>query len=439
MNEDYDSLNTIYLNLDQLDVFLELIQKLGVHTTLPIYEQTVLYHPNFEDLHEAGKTSEWTIDEDYTIHDQQQLRSSNHSYSFQVWKKMSSLSEILLEKYRYAKFRRIKTSKLNTELSSLFIELKESPWLPCKDGKFYKPSEISLQDLDFSIDESVDNGFLEAIDFGVSVRKSIDEEKYQKEVLDTLGVSMDDIELHKEFKKEFSPEQMRNLIRDQKQKRFMESNKVEKPQLKSRLESISRSIEESGEVIMPDLVTDKGSYTKEDNSVLEQSLDNQEINSESKIVSRRKRPGGAETRQFLMSQYKGFCQICGFTFSKKDASNYFELYDWLANVGRKANDNIIHPGSSLCLCSNCHSSLKYGDFEFTLIKDLHELELDELKFDEFSDLVQLKANKAEFPKVYSFIEIDMYKLPIRLLNQTSNIFYSEEHFIKFFNFLKISD
>jgi len=190
---------------------------------------------------------------------------------------------------------------------------------------------------------------------------------------------------------------------------------------------------------MPDLVTDKGSYTKEDNSVLEQSLDNQEINSESKIVSRRKRPGGAETRQFLMSQYKGFCQICGFTFSKKDASNYFELYDWLANVGRKANDNIIHPGSSLCLCSNCHSSLKYGDFEFTLIKDLHELELDELKFDEFSDLVQLKANKAEFPKVYSFIEIDMYKLPIRLLNQTSNIFYSEEHFIKFFNFLKISD
>jgi len=171
----------------------------------------------------------------------------------------------------------------------------------------------------------------------------------------------------------------------------------------------------------------------------EQSLVNQEINSENKIVSRRKRPGGAETRQFLRLQYKGFCQICGFTFSKKDASNYFELYDWLANVGRNANDNIIHPGSSLCLCSNCHSSVKHGDFEFSLITDLKNLELDELTFDEFSDLVQLKANKAELPPVYSFIEIDMYRLPIRLLNQTANIFYSEEHFIRFFNFLKISD
>lgn len=188
---------------------------------------------------------------------------------------------------------------------------------------------------------------------------------------------------------------------------------------------------------MPDLVTDTASYADLDNSVLEQSFLNQEIKSESKIVSRRKRPGGAETRQFLMSQYKGYCQICGFTFSKKDASNYFELYDWLANVGRKANDNVILPGSSLCLCSNCHSSVKYGDFEFSLITDLYDLELAELTFDEFSDLIQLKANKTEFPEVYSFIEMDMFKLPIRLLNKKANIFYTEEHFIKLFNILSI--
>lgn len=440
MNEDYDSLNTIYLNLDQLDLFLELIQKLGVHTTLPIYEQTVLYHPNFEDLHEAGKTSEWTIDEDYTIHDQQQLRSSNHYYSFQVWRKMCSLSEILLEKYRYAKFRRIKTSKLNTELSSLFIELKESSWLPGKDGSFYKPSEITLEDLDFSTEEFIDNGFIEAIDFGLSARKLIEEEKVQNDVFKSLGFSQEEVEAFEEFRKLGNPSKKEvREFNSWRQQRYIESNKVQKPQLKSRLESNSRSIEESGDVIMPDLVTDTASYADLDNLVLEQSLVNQEINIESKIVSRRKRPGGAETRQFLMSQYKGFCQICGFTFSKKDASNYFELYDWLANVGRKANENIIHPGSSLCLCSNCHSSVKHGDFEFSLITDLNTLELAELTFDEFSDLVQLKANKAELPNVYSFIEIDMYKLPIRLLNQTANIFYSEEHFIKFFNFLKIGD
>ena len=439
MNEVYDSLNTIYLNLDQLDAFLELIQKLGVHTTLPICEQTVLYHPNFEELHEAGKTSEWTIDEDYTIHDQQKLRSSNHSYSFQVWKKMSSLSEILLEKYRYAKFRRIKTSKLNTELSSLFIELKESSWLPGKDGRFYKPSEITLKDLDFSTEESIDNGFTEAIEFGVSIRMSKDEEEVQNDALKSLGVSKEDIDWLKEIKKHgLSKVEFQELI-DLKHQRDIKKKRVERPNLIGQLESTSRSIEASDDVIMPDLVTDTASYADQDNLVLDESLVNQEIESESKIVSRRKRPGGAETRQFLMSQYKGYCQICGFTFSKKDASNYFELYDWLANVGRKANDNMILPGSSLCLCSNCHSSVKHGDFEFSLITDLKALELAELTFDEFSDLVQIKANKAELPNVYSFVEIDMYKLPIRLLNQTANIFYSEEHFIKFFNFLKIGN
>lgn len=439
MNEDYDSLNTIYLNLDQLDVFFELIQKLGVHTTLPIYKQTVLHHPDFEELYEAGKTSDHTIDEDYTILNQQQLWSSNYSYSFQVWRKMCSLSEILLEKYRYAKFRRIKTSKLNTELSSLFIELKESPWLPGKDGSFYKPSEITLEDLDFSTEESIDNGFIEAIDFGASIRMSKDEEEVQNDALKSLGVSKEDIDWLKEIKKHgLSKVEFQELI-NLKHQRDIKKKRVEKPNLMGQLESTSRSIEESGDVIMPDLVTDTASYADLDNLALEQSVVNQEINYESKIVSRRKRPGGSETRQFLMSQYKGFCQICGFTFSKKDASNYFELYDWLANVGRKANENIIHPGSSLCLCSNCHSSVKHGDFEFSLITDLNTLELAELTFDEFSDLVQLKANKAEIPDVYSFIEIDMYKLPIRLLNQTANIFYSEEHFIKFFNFLKIGD
>src|SRR5690606_11273218 len=112
---------------------------------------------------------------------------------------------------------------------------------------------------------------------------------------------------------------------------------------------------------------------------------------------------------------------------------YFEVFDWLSEKISSQRTNIIDAGSSLCLCSRCHSILKFGDFEVKSIGDLESIE--ESNYNEFAKKFNLTNSESEVPDVFSFIEMDMFKIPIRLLNQDSNIFYSEEHFLHFYNML----
>lgn len=48
------------------------------------------------------------------------------------------------------------------------------------------------------------------------------------------------------------------------------------------------------------------------------------------------------------------------------------------------------------------------------------------------------TSEVDIPEVFDFIEMDMYKIPIRLLNEDSCIFYTEEHFLQLFNLLTIN-
>ncbi len=146
--------------------------------------------------------------------------------------------------------------------------------------------------------------------------------------------------------------------------------------------------------------------------------------------------GKEETKNFLRNQYLGCCQICGFTFKQKnDGSKYFELFDWFSEKITKQKLDIIEAGSSLCLCANCHSSLKYGDFKPKFIKELENYNLQELNFNIFCEITTKSKQDLEIPKCFDFIEMDMYKVAIRLLNQDKYIFYTEEHFLHFYNLL----
>jgi HNH endonuclease len=59
----------------------------------------------------------------------------------------------------------------------------------------------------------------------------------------------------------------------------------------------------------------------------------------------------ASIRTLLEAVYEGRCQICGFTFQKRDGSPYFELHHIEPNKGH-------HPTNLLVVCANCHASLE---------------------------------------------------------------------------------
>ena len=53
-------------------------------------------------------------------------------------------------------------------------------------------------------------------------------------------------------------------------------------------------------------------------------------------------------RVLLEAVHQGRCQICGFTFRKRDGRPYFEIHHLEADKGH-------HPTNVLVICPNCHA------------------------------------------------------------------------------------
>tara|TARA_R110002050_G_scaffold158381_3_gene287667 strand:- start:2167 stop:5364 length:3198 start_codon:yes stop_codon:yes gene_type:complete len=433
-------LNNCYLKLDNLSRFLDMLQELGARTILPFEQHGISkQHPNYKELYDDGNTSDYTIDKDYKILAQGRLRARDLRYSKLVWKTMSELSVEDLKEISKAKYRRIKTSSLNTAKSSLFLDLQKYAWIPDSEGEFHKPCDISRDMLPKEFEFKNANGWLAEIGFGDNI---LSKEKGEAEMVKYLrkffpGITLNHFERLKKMGS--TPDSLDEY------ERFLDSKKATQekrsnPNLRDGIKQHGKTIDSNRVRPNPDIVYDDEKYSEIDLERLSENIDSAEIRVEQKTVTSSIKPGQKQSRSFLSEQYRGHCQVCGFTFTKRDGiTNYFEFFDWLSEQIGKQKTSIIQPGSSLCLCSNCHSGIKHGDFEFSILNDLDDLELSELTFIEFQDLIDAKANEAEIPKAFYFIEMDMYKMPVRLLNKSSNIFYTQEHFIKFYNLLKLSE
>jgi len=156
------------------------------------------------------------------------------------------------------------------------------------------------------------------------------------------------------------------------------------------------------------------------------------------VSNQNSRYGEEETKSFLggKNHYNGHCQICGFTFPTKGKYNYFERFCW-NDLKHGGHEDVVSPGNSLCLCARCHSILKGGgDFDFKNINGIENA----LKSNDFSDFLKLAGGEKieNIPEKFNeHVEFnDMYAFNIRLNNREENIFFTEEHLLKFYNFLK---
>lgn len=156
--------------------------------------------------------------------------------------------------------------------------------------------------------------------------------------------------------------------------------------------------------------------------------------------------GEKETKDFFRrkDQYLGQCQICGFTFTAKNNINYCERFTWSDYIRIKVKVDLIDPGNSLCLCAKCHSIIKgEGDFKPTFLTDdvfeMLKVLKDDYDFDTFIEDIdsdKLLSTPECFKEHIEFN--DMYFVDIRLNNNDERIYFTEEHLLMFFEFLKPS-
>lgn len=212
------------------------------------------------------------------------------------------------------------------------------------------------------------------------------------------------------------------------------------PNVKEAINQHNKNVPKTEQDINPAIVTNVDEYKKTAEKQLKESLTNSNENTRFRHAKSKIKVGEKDTKEFLKQEYRGHCQICGFTFDKKDSQGkYFERFTWLSEKITKQKNNLIEAGSSLCLCSKCHSILKYGDFESKFVKNLEQTstKISDFSFDQFCDVITKNAKELDIPDCYDFIE--MYKLPIRILNEDKAIFYTEEHLLLFYTMLVIGE
>ena len=429
--EGYHLLNELYSKLSSKEDFVSILKILKINTSIPISEKSANTHQNFsKKLYDSGPTSYYTISEDYEIIDLDQLLIE---YSVPInrliWNTMKKANKKVLT----ANYRRVSTSILNTEPSTLVYDLMEDAWVPDKKGKLHKPCDISREMLpdDFVYDNS--NGWLTAINFGEVINKNNAKYKENEKVaIEVSGLSLKSLNLIKENR--FTDEDIKKMVNKEIAN---QSQKLVIPNLEDAILKNAREISKTEVQLDPDVLISQTEYLKKAQEQFDVTLNKSYKNKKRYISSSKVKIGKSETKEFLKNQYQGLCQICGFTFDLKGSGGrYFEIFDWFSEKITKQETNFIEAGSSLCLCATCHSIVKNGDFNAKFIDELKEIGvLSSLTFDEFTDLVQSKTSIEEAPEAFEFIEMDMHKASIRLLNINQNIFYTEEHFLHFFNMM----
>lgn len=401
-------------------VFKEILNSLNFIDKIKIDEKLFSHqskHPDFDNLGENKYfvgNSDYTINYDYEIANIDFfLKNINLEKSIFLW---NSLQEIENDKFFHARYKKNSRTEEIINPSTLIYQLKKNKWIPNKLGEFFYPEDITELEISEKLSLSRKNELLKCIELGKNIVLESQELKNASEI---LGISP---ELTSRFKATFSPDQIKKLILDEEKKKIKQKNNFIED-----LVCNDKEIDANKNKINPDIVKELSTYEKKALSEILEKEDNNG-NEKTRQSTYKVKIGEKEAKEFLYKQYKGFCQICGYTFSQSDNKNYFELFNLYKS------SETIEKGASLCCCSRCHSNIKYGDFEALFVKQIKRFR--NYDFNDFIKLFDEKIKCETVPSSYKFIEMDMYKLNIRKLNSEKTIYFTEEHFIHFFTLLK---
>lgn len=204
------------------------------------------------------------------------------------------------------------------------------------------------------------------------------------------------------------------------------------------------------EDIDPDVIIDEEKYkTTFINKVIE-DMKNYENNLQGQDVVKQiiilKKSSVAENKHkntiklFLADTYKGYCQICGFTFRKvANGKNSFEIYSWNDKRVVKSKKSFVSTADSLCLCRNCSANIKWGTFNPIFLDRIKSIEkFENANFNDVRKIIS-KAIEQNKPDIFEgYLDFnDMYALEIKLNDKPKNIYFTNAHLIQFMAYLQL--
>lgn len=244
--------------------------------------------------------------------------------------------------------------------------LRTKRWLPDEKGRFYRPDNISVDKLhpSFATTGTLATFLVKQLEMKPSAYIQNGKNQLPPEF---RNISTEYLEfvLH-------NPEKIADLIKQQlggEEEETEQSNKMVKAKKISNIEysaAFQQAFHREGQdssvvnksltprpVLNPKRRKNKISLEIERDKSIEAESAPRFQQVSSKVWERKNN----QVRPFLMEEYKGKCQICGHTFTKRDGERYFEGVYIVSYTEALWLDR---PGNVLCMCSNCCAKFKHG-------------------------------------------------------------------------------
>jgi len=232
-----------------------------------------------------------------------------------------------------------------------------------------------------------------------------------------------------------------------------ESQKENTPKLKEQIPKHKAKITQYDENLDIDIITDEEQYQKEfiqkvqeDIKEFEEAKQNEILQEivvvRKKFNNKKFQEQRQKIKDYLYDTYKGYCQICGFTFRKvEDGKNSFEMFNWNDKRVVKKKKSFITTADSLCLCRNCSANIKWGAFEPIFIDKINTIEnFANKSLDEIKEItcVGLEDNVVKKFKDHYEWE-DIYVLEIIINDEPKSIYMTNGHLIQFIAYLQLDE
>jgi len=232
-----------------------------------------------------------------------------------------------------------------------------------------------------------------------------------------------------------------------------ELQKENTPKLKEQIPKHQAKTTQYDEKLNPDIITDEEQYQKEFIQKVQEDIKEFEEAKQNEIVQEivvvRKKSNTKKSKEqrqkikdYLFDTYKGYCQICGFTFRKvEDGKNSFEMFNWNDKRVVKKKKSFITTADSLCLCKNCSANIKWGAFEPIFIDKINVIEnFANKSLDEVKEAICVKLEDNIVKKFKDDYEWeDIYALEIIVNDEPKNIYMTNGHLIQFIAYLQLEE
>ncbi|MBQ5989840.1 MAG: hypothetical protein IJL67_10130 [Oscillospiraceae bacterium] len=328
---------------EEMKLILDFAENTGVVRGLSIISSSVKDNPQYRtSLHGIDVQNKYGVDIDYTIKNLDKIvKIRSKKVSLLLWECIFRNNQANSVDYTMAVYRANKNSEAKSCDSSLVYYLKNFSWIPDKNGRFHKPSDISYDQIsDEFVITSPDNNVFKALDIG-STASSKKEKKLQLEK-DAAKAGM-------------------ALIPDSEYNDYMQWKKLQKQKKAKEAVSMHELLEKNNRTASSDSKDDftgDGSVrnVNKRSDKLEEKF-NGSLNSESAAIRLFAKPkiSSEDEKRTLRNWYNGECQFCGTSIMKSNGDPYFIAKNIVStkNFSSEVQETMSIAWNSLCLCPNC--------------------------------------------------------------------------------------